>query len=63
MITDDLSPGATSQETRRSIRTNILKGARVTWQTDTRREVSRISDLSLSGLFIETTQPPETGTL
>ena len=62
MITDDLSPGATSQETRRTIRTNILKGARVTWQTDTRREVSRISDLSLSGLFIETTEPPETGT-
>jgi len=62
VITDGLSTGAISQETRRTIRTNILKGARVTWQTDTRREVSRISDLSLSGLFIETNEPPETGT-
>ena len=62
MIADNLSPGATSQETRRSIRTDILKGARVTWQTATRRDISRISDLSLSGLFIETTEPLETGT-
>jgi hypothetical protein len=58
---DGLSTLNPSQETRRTIRTDILKRARVTWQTGTHSEVSLISDLSLSGLFIETAEPPEVG--
>lgn len=62
MITADLSSSKPCQQTRRAIRRSILK-ARVTWQIGAYQEVSNISDLSLSGLFIETTEPQEIGTL
>jgi len=50
-------------EKRRHVRTDLLKGARVAWQGAAGRLVSRISNLSLGGLFIETPEPPAVGTI
>ena len=51
-----------AREKRRHARTDVLKGARVSWQSGGQRVTSRLSDLGLGGLFIEAEEPPEIGT-
>lgn len=63
MTTDGLSTLKPTKEKRRTVRTNILKGSRVNWQHGAQHQVSHIADLSLNGLFIEATEPPEVGTV
>ena len=47
---------------RKHPRIELPKGMPVAWQGGSRREVSRVSSLSLGGIFITTPQPPPAGT-
>jgi PilZ domain len=48
-------------ERRRSPRVRLPRGMTITWQGAQRRDVSRVSSLSLGGLFIETAEPAQVG--
>lgn len=48
-------------ERRRSPRVRLPRGMTIAWQGAQRRDVSRVSSLSLGGLFIETAEPVPAG--
>jgi hypothetical protein len=50
-----------SVEKRRSPRVRLPRGMSIAWQGTRQQDVSRISSLSLSGLFIEATHPAPAG--
>lgn len=47
--------------TRRYPRLKAPKSAIVAWKTPEQREVSRVTTIALGGLFIQTKNPPKTG--
>ena len=49
------------RENRRSARIAVSKGMWVSWQADGPRNVSRVRDLSLGGVFISTDDPLPVG--
>jgi hypothetical protein len=51
-----------SRESRQSARIAVSKGVWVAWQSDGPRNVSRVRDLSVGGVFISTTIPVPVGT-
>jgi PilZ domain len=52
---------ATTNEFRRHPRISAPKGTILAWRSGFARQVSRIGNLSLGGLYIRTTEPPPTG--
>ena len=52
---------AATNELRRYPRISAPQGAILAWRSGFLRQVSRIGNLSLGGLFIRTTEPPPTG--
>jgi hypothetical protein len=52
----------TSRENRKSARISVSKGIWVAWQTTGPRNVSRVRDLSVGGVFISTALPVDLGT-
>jgi hypothetical protein len=52
-----------NREKRRSPRVEVSKGVWVAWQGSDQRFVSRVSDLSMEGVFIPTTNSPPVGTV
>ncbi len=55
--------GKDTQEKRRYHRAELPKGLWVAWQGSGQRFVSRVSNLSLGGVFIPTPEPPPVGTV
>jgi hypothetical protein len=53
---------ATTNELRRYPRLSSPKGTVLAWQTASKREVSRVVNLGLGGLYIRTSEPPPPGT-
>lgn len=53
--------GKRATEKRRSPRVSLTRGMTVSWQTGHQRDISRVSSLSLGGLFIEATNPARAG--
>ena len=51
-----------SKENRQSARIAVSKGVWVAWQSDGPRNVSRVRDLSVGGVFISTSIPVAVGT-
>jgi hypothetical protein len=58
-----MSEETSIREKRRSPRVELPKGVWVAWQRSNQRFVSRVSDLSMGGVFIPTTNLPSVGTL
>jgi hypothetical protein len=54
---------ATMNDLRRYPRVPSPKGTILAWQSASSRQVSRLANLSLFGLYIRTTEPPPTGTV
>ena len=55
-------PVATANDHRRYSRVSSPNGTVLAWQTGNRREVSRLVNLGLGGLYIRTNEPPLPGT-
>jgi PilZ domain len=53
---------AIANDNRRHVRLSSPKGAILAWQTGNKREVSRLVNLGLGGLYIRTSEPPPPGT-
>jgi PilZ domain len=53
---------ATPNEHRRYSRLSSPKGTILAWQTANKREVSRVVNLGMGGLYICTSEPPPPGT-
>lgn len=53
---------ATANDHRRYSRVSSPKGTVLAWQTGNQREVSRLVNLGLGGLYIRTNEPPSPGT-
>lgn len=53
---------AVAEKERRYPRIKAPKSALVAWQTASYREVSRVENLALGGVFIKTKNPAKTGT-
>ena len=49
-------------EKRRNLRSSLLKGFRVSWKGNGGGLISRVSNVGVGGLFIETAEPPLVGT-
>ena len=56
-------PVATMNDLRRYPRLSSPKGTIMAWQCASIRQVSRVANFSLCGLYIRTTEPPRTGTI
>jgi hypothetical protein len=54
-------PWRQTNEFRRHPRISAPKGTILAWRSGFARQVSRIGNLSLGGLYIRTTEPPPTG--
>jgi hypothetical protein len=53
---------AIASDNRRHFRLSSPKGTVLAWETGNKREVSRLVNLGLGGLYIRTSEPPPTGT-
>jgi hypothetical protein len=53
---------AIPNDNRRHFRLSSPKGTILAWQTGNKREVSRLVNLGLGGLYIRTSEPPPPGT-
>jgi len=54
-------PVATTNDFRRYPRLSSPKGIILAWQCASKRDVSRVANLGLGGLYIRITDPPPTG--